>query len=69
MLIKTTHEQDQKIFLWYRKIVRDHHAEGCKPPGFELVVELGHPSHIDVEAVAVCGFSHLDLRPVEVILE
>lgn len=66
MFIKTTAEQDEEIQRWYQAIVRDHHADGCEPPGFTLKIELGHPSHFEIEGEVVCGTSRLCLGAVEV---
>lgn len=66
MLIRTTAEQDQEIQRWYQAILRDHHAEGCEPPGFTFQIELGHPAHFDIEGEAVCGTSRLRLGQVQV---
>ena len=69
MLIRTTAEQDQEIHRWYRAILSDHYVEGCEPPGFILKIEMGHPSHFDIEGEAVCGSSRLSLGPVEVMFD
>jgi hypothetical protein len=66
MIVKTTPEQDSKIRYWYRDHVRAHHAEGCEPPGYTLMVELGLLSHFDVTASVKFGAEVLELGEVVV---
>lgn len=66
MIIKTTAEQDEMILRWYKAIVRAHYEEECEPPGYTLEIELGLPSHFEIEGQAVCGPRHLRLGVVEV---
>ena len=67
MIIKTSAKQDDAISEWYRPIVRAHHDEGCEPPGFLFMIELGHPGQIPIEGTVVCGSAQLDLGEVSVL--